>query len=418
MRLRSKILLALVAVSAGAGIAAYNLGYDARAVIALVSDRVNEQAVSSTDSQSGDSLTAAPAITVAKAERRAMIETLVVTGTIVPREEILVSPEVEGIRIVDIKVDVGDRVKRGDTLAVLERTQLDAQLAQNYAALARAQATIAQAHSTIKETAAAEVEAKAAFNRAIPLKKSGHISQSVYDQREAAARTSAARHVAARNGLKLAEANKQEIEARRREISWQLSNTEVKAPRSGIISRRTARIGSLATGAATPMFNIIANGEIELEAQVIEADLHRIKPGQTAQVETAGVKEIAARVRLVSPEVDRASRLGTAKIFIGDRTDVRIGAFARAGVVTGQSRDIAIPASSVLYKANTAQVLVVRGGRVEGRTVTTGLRSGEYIEILSGLTDGELVVAKAGTFLRDGDRVRAVLPDTKVSEAQ
>ena len=422
MSIKLKILLVVVTAFAGAGFAAYKFGYDPNTLMALVSERLQhkdaDKASASSQAETGDTSLVPPAITVAKASPRAMSETVLVTGTIVPREEILVSPEVEGLRIVDIKVDIGDRVKRGDTLARLERTQLEAQLAQNAAALSRSQAAIAQAQSTIKQAEAAEDEAKAAFERAKPLKKSGYLSESLFDQREAAARTTAARLIAARDGLKLAQASTQEIEAQRREISWRLENTQVKAPRSGVISRRTARIGALASGAATPLFHIIANGEVELDAQVIEADLHRIKPGQTARVDTAGVKEIAAQVRLLSPEVDRASRLGTAKIFIGDRPDVRIGAFARASIVTGQSRAIAIPASSVLYKANTAQVLVVKNGHVEARAITTGLRSGEFIEVLSGLADGELVVAKAGTFLRDGDRVRAVLPDTKVSEAQ
>lgn len=412
MTFRGKTLLAALIALTALGVAAHQLGVDATKLQSFLKPE-DEQA------KPEPTLVSAPAITVAKAERRALKETVLVTGTLVPREEILVAPEVEGLRVVDLKVDVGDRVKRGDVLAVLERTQLEAQLAQNTAALARADASIAQARSTIDQADAAVTEAQAAFERAKPLKKSGYLSESIYDQRAAAARTTAAQLVAAHDGLRLAEAAKQEALAQRREIEWRLSNTDVKAPRAGIISRRTARIGALAAGVAEPMFRIIADGNIELEASVIEADLARLVPGQHATIEVAGADNVTGSVRLVAPEVERATRLGTAKIFIGDRADIRIGAFARAQVVTREGSGVTIPAAALHYGAGSAPgVLVVRGDRVEAREVKTGLRSGDTVEIVSGLSEGELVVAKAGTFLREGDRVRPVTPDAKISEAR
>ena len=413
MTFRRKALVTGLIGLAAFGLAAYLLDVDATQINTILHpDSEPTKAEASTQAL-------APAITVAKAERRALSETVLVTGTLVPREEILVAPEVEGLRVVDLKVDVGDRVKRGDVLAVLERTQLDAQLAQNTAALTRADAAIAQAHSMIEQAEAAVTEARASFERAKPLRQSGYLSESLYDQRAAAARTTAAQLVSARDGLRLAEAVKQEAQAQRREIEWRLSNTQVTAPRSGIISRRAARIGALAAGAAEPMFRIIADSEIEIDANVIEADLANIAPGQSATIEVAGASNVMGHVRLVSPEVDRMTRLGTAKIFIGDRADLRIGAFARAHVVTREGSGITVPSAAILYSTDSRpSVLVVRGDRTEARDVTTGLRSGDLIEISKGLTEGELVVAKAGTFLRDGDRVRPITPDAKISEAR
>lgn len=412
MTRRKKILAVSLVALAAMGIAAYWLGIDTNKIVAVLHPG-GEQTKDEVPAQ-----VLAPAITVVKVERRALSETVLVTGTLVPREEILVAPEVEGLRVLELKVDVGDRVKRGAVLAVLERTQLDAQLAQNTASLARADASIAQARSMIEQAEATLAEAHAAFERAKPLRQSGHLSESIYDQRAAAARTSAAQLESARDGLKLAEATKQEAEAQRREIEWRLANTEVAAPRSGLISRRTARIGGLAAGAAEPMFRIIADGEIELEANIIEADLARIAAGQPATIEVAGAQNVTGRVRLVAPEVDRMTRLGTAKIFIGDRSDLRIGAFARAHVVAREGSGFTVPAAAILYSADSRpSVLVVRGDRVEARSVATGLRSGDLIEITKGLTEGEMVVAKAGTFLRDGDRVRPVTSDAKISEA-
>lgn len=415
MTTRSKILLGALSVLVASGIGAYKMGYGANALRSITGNSGMEK---ETSKSTAATQATAPAITVGKVTKRALSETVLVTGTLVPREEILVAPEVEGLRVIDLKVDVGDRVKRGDILAVLERTQLEAQLAQNSAAIARAEAAIAQARSMIDQANAAMAEAMAAFDRAKPLKKSGYLSESIYDQRAAAARTTAAQLTSARDGLKLAEAGKQEAEAQRREITWRLANAEVKAPRAGIVSRRTVRIGALASGAADPMFRIIADGEIELDANVIEHDLARLEAGQTATIEVAGASDINGRVRLVAPEVDRATRLGSVKIFIGDRPDLRIGSFARARVVTRESKGLTVPASALQYDAQSKpNVLLVRGDKVEQREVKTGLRSGDVVEVVEGLDEGDLVVAKAGTFLRDGDRVRPVIPNTKISEA-
>lgn len=362
---------------------------------------------------------AAPVVTVAKAAPEDFIETVLVTGTLVPREEILVAPEVDGLRVLDLAVDEGDRVKRGDVLATLVQETLDAQLAGNDAALAKSDAAIAQARSQITEVEARVAEAQAQLERAKPLRKSGYLSESTFDQREASARTTAALLVAARDGLKVAEAEKARVAAERREIAFKLGNTQVTAPADGLVSRRTARIGAMASSSGDPMFRIIEKGEIELDAEVPAPDLAKIEPGQPARLTVAGLdQEITGAVRLVSPEVDRATRLGRVRVFLGDNPDLHIGAFARGRIETRTSRGIALPASAVMYGPDGAFVQVVTDGTIARRKVGLGLRSGERIEVTSGLAEGDLVVAKAGTFLRDGDAVRPVIPDSKVSEAQ
>ncbi len=360
----------------------------------------------------------APLVTVAKVEPATFVETVLVTGTLVPREEILVAPEVDGLRVLDLKVDEGDRVKKGDILATLVQETLDAKLAENDAAIAKANAAIAQAKSTIVQGEARLAEAKAAFERAEPLRKSGHIADSVFDQREAASRTADALLVAARDGLKVAEAEKAQVEAQRREIVFRLGNTEVSAPADGLVSRRTARVGSMASLAGEPMFRIIRNGEIELDAEVPETELAKIEPGDTSRIEMAGLSEILGKVRLVSPEVDRATRLGRVRVSLGDNPDLHIGAFGRGRIETRTSRGLAVPAAAVMYGPGGAYVQVVTDGKVAKRPVTVGLRMADLAEIPDGLTDGDLVVAKAGTFLRDGDAVRPLLPDAKMPGAK
>jgi RND family efflux transporter MFP subunit len=324
---------------------------------------------------------------------------------------------VEGLRVLELKAEEGDKVTRGQVLAVLVHDTLDAQIAQNDAALARTGAAIAQAKSQIAQAEAKLEEAKAAFDRARPLTKSGAMSESVFDQREAAAKTAQAQLVSTRDGLKVAEAEKAQVEAQRRELLWKRGNTEVKSPADGVVSRRTARVGANASGAGEPMFRIIARGEIELDAEVSEADIGRLAEGLAAAVWVAGGARAEGRVRLVSPEIDKATRMGRARIFLGTNPALRIGGFARAQIETASSRGIAVPAAAVLYGADGAYVQLVKDGRILSRRVTTGLASGGLVEIRQGVEEGDTVVARSGTFLREGDAVRPVLQNgTKVSE--
>jgi RND family efflux transporter MFP subunit len=350
----------------------------------------------------------AAAVTVARVAPNEFTETVLATGSLVAREEILVGPEVEGLRITEVLADEGQRVSKGEVLARLVADTLDAQVAQNDASLARTAAAIAQAKSNIIQAEARLAESRNAYERAKPLRAGGHMTEAVFDQREQAARTAEAQLAAARDGLHVAEAERAQVEAQRRELTWRRGRVEVKAPADGIVSRRIARVGGYATGAAEPMFRIVAKGEVELDAEVVETRLGAIAVGQKARVEVAGLGEVTGMVRLVSPEVDKSTRLGRVRIFLGDNPGLRVGAFGRATIETATSRGLAVPAAAVLYGPNGPTVQVVRGNRVETRAVKLGLAADALVEVRGGLADGDLVVARAGTFLRDGDTVRPV----------
>lgn len=352
----------------------------------------------------------APLVTVARAEMSEFRDAVLVSGSLVPREEILVAPEIEGLRVLELFADEGSHVKKGEVLARLVSDQLDAQMAQNDAALARSNAAIAQAKSQIVQAEAQAREATAQLERAEPLKKQGYLSGSTYDQRKSAADTASAQVVAARDGLKAAEAEKAQVEAQRRELDWRLGNTEVRAPADGVVSQRNARIGALAHAAGEPMFRIIQKSEVELDAEVVETDLYKVKEGQTVSVSMPGYDSVAGKVRLVSPEVDRTTRLGHVRVFLGAQPQLKIGAFARGVIETGRSKGIALPTTAVTHGVDGASVLVVEGDIVHRREVKTGLTMGEKVEILEGVTVEDLVVARAGTFLRDGDKIRVAAP--------
>jgi HlyD family secretion protein len=156
------------------------------------------------------------------------------------------------------------------------------------------------------------------------------------------------------------------------------------------------------------LFRSIANGEIELEGELTETQLPRLREGAEARVTVDGERFIEGRVRNVFPEVDRATRLGKVRISLQKDPALRIGSFARGTVEVARRTGVAVPIASVLHGAEGASVLAVVSDKVEARKVRTGLSAEGFVEISEGLKAGEAIVARAGSFLRDGDVVRSV----------
>jgi HlyD family secretion protein len=351
-----------------------------------------------------------PSVSVMQAGTGTLVDTILVTGTLVARDEVLVSSEIEGLTIVELLADEGDRVLRGQVLARLSSAALEAQLAQTSASTDRAVATIAQVKSQIAEAEATYKQAEAAFTRARTLQGSGNASAETLEQRQASAQVAAARVSAAMQALRVAEAEKGQAEARHRELQVNFAQTEIRAPAAGVISRRTAKLGSLASMASEPLFRIVGNGTVELEAEVPETVLARLSIGQAATVRPAGrTEDVAARVRLIVPEVNRTTRLGHVRLTLESAPGLTIGAFARGTIEVDRRKGTLVPLSSVLHGADGPTVQVVSDGVVETRPIVLGLQTGGKAEIREGVTPGEYLVALSGTFVRNGDQVRPII---------
>jgi RND family efflux transporter MFP subunit len=360
----------------------------------------------------------APAITVARAQEREIVERAVVTGTLVPREEILVAPEIEGLRITEVLVEEGNTVRQGQVLARLSSDLLETQLAQNAAGIARAEAGIAQAQNQIVQAEAAQVEAAQALERARALMRGGNTTEAQLEQRISTARVSEGRLAAAREGLRMAEAEKRTTEAQRKELQVRLARTDIKAPEGGVVSRKTARVGATATASGEPLFRIIARGEIELEGEVTETQLVRLRDSAPAEIAVEAGRTIEGRVRNIFPEVDKATRLGRVRISLQKDPVLRIGSFARGTIEIARRTGVAVPLASVIYDAKGATVQVVAENRVQARRVRPGLTAEGFIQIEDGVAPGEFVVARAGSFLREGDLVRPVIAETAQAEGK
>ena len=364
-----------------------------------------------------------PAISVVQAATREFRDRLYVSGSLVAREEAMVGPQLDGLRITELLADDGDRVVQGQVLARLDRSQLEALEAESDAALARADAAVAQAQNAIAQFDATNAQAQADYSRATRL-ESGVMSQSALDSRASAARSSTAQLAGARSALAVAMADKRSQEAQRRELAVRIARTEVRAPVAGVVTRRTARLGALSSSAGEALFRITQDGAVDLDAEVPEDGLARVRLGMKAAVTISGDPDpIPGTVRLVSSEIDRASRLGHVRVALGADAVARIGAFATAVVDVGRRNGVAVPASALSGQDGDWSVeTVVAGDRIESRPVVRGLSGDGEVEIRDGLKPGDVVVARASAFLRPGDIVRPMAsvanPDAPEKEAR
>ena len=165
---------------------------------------------------------------------------------------------------------------------------------------------------------------------------------------------------------------------------------------------------TVASAAGEPLFRVIADSEIELDAEVPEQRLLELKENQSADVQLADGAHIAGKIRLLSPEVDRTSRLGKVRISLAANDKARIGSFARASIELRRSMSITVPSSAIIYDGGKTSLQTVAGGAVKTKPVDIGLISGGRAEVIKGLNEGETIVVRAGPFLRDGDAVAPI----------
>lgn len=324
----------------------------------------------------------ARSVTVTRVAERPISGALSATGQLTPREEAAVSAEVAGYRVARVLVEQGAYVRAGQTLAVLDGTLLNAQIDQQAAAVTQAEATAAQA----------EAEAR----RVQGLDGAGVLSQEAIEQRRATAKAQRAAANAQAAGLR-------DLQTRRTKLS-------VTAPVAGLVLSRAVRPGDTSTvGGAEPWFRMARDGLIELEAQMSQEDLDRVRVGQPVSVVLPNGATVEGQVRLVSPSVDAQTKLGAVRVRLPVRPDIRAGGFARAEFANVAGGGLTVPETAVRYDANGAGVMTVTAdNKIKHVAVKTGERGSGLVQILQGPPAGTRVVKSAGAFLLDGDLVRPV----------
>jgi multidrug efflux pump subunit AcrA (membrane-fusion protein) len=181
----------------------------------------------------------------------------------------------------------------------------------------------------------------------------------------------------------------------------------LRASAAGQVIQINTIVGAPASPQAGPIFRIAVNNEIELDAEVPSVHMLKLNPGATVRVSRDGTTDLIGRVRLVSPEINRATQLGHVRISLANNPSLKVGMFARANIDAKRSCGIAVPRAAIDHLT----VQVVKGNIVETRKVKVGLVSDTSTEILEGLDVGEIVVADAGTSLHDGDQIKTMFAD-------
>ena len=230
-----------------------------------------------------------PAIRVVTAEKRELVETLSVNGTIVAREEAAVGTDLNGLTVVALNADIGDSVKKGDVLAVPDRSVLDTQLAQMDASRAQAEANIAQMRAQIGDARVAVRQAAEGLDRAKAPPDQAAPDQASATKRQRNGYDSAkAKLDSAEKALTATEAQLGVVDAQKQNILLQISKTELCAPADGLVLSRNATLGGVVMAGGEPLFRIAMGAEFELAANVAETSLPRLAKGMAAQVSMAG----------------------------------------------------------------------------------------------------------------------------------
>jgi RND family efflux transporter MFP subunit len=331
--------------------------------------------------------TAKPALTVTTTKpvaARLPIK-LAANGNVAAWQEASVSSESNGLRLTEVRVNVGDVVKAGDVLAVFSADTVNADLAQAKAAVQEAEAN------------AADAVANAA--RARTLQNTGALSAQQISQYTTAEQTANARIASAKAAL----ASQQ----------LRLKYTKVVAPDSGIISARSATVGAV-SGPGTELFRMIRQGRLEWRAEVVAADLRNLKTGTSAVVKAANGSEVTGKVRMIAPTVDTQTRSALVYVDLpasagAKDAPFKAGMFAGGQFELGTSDAMTLPQQAIVVRDGFSFVFRLNADQhVSQIKVQPGRRLGDRIEVLGGLTADSQVVVRGAGFLNDGDLVNNV----------
>lgn len=356
-------------------------------------------------------------VRVTRVQTRPLEGGLSVSGVLVAREEAAVGTEIAGYRIARVLADEGQYVQQGQTLAVLDPTLINADVTTQQAQVTRAQAAVAQAQAALQQSQVQAAQAAGEAARVAGLDGQGVLSQEAIDARRSAAASARAAVGSAQAAVRAAQADAAASRAQLSQIQTRRSRTSIAAPVAGRILERTARPGDIA-GVGAPLFRIARGGLVELDAEVPEALLARVRPGDVAEVSLPGGGAVTGNVRYLDPTIDPQTRLGRARIALPPREDLRLGGFARA-TLSGVGRPVlAVPEAALRFTAAGPAVFTVAADRrVRRAPVRTGARGGGYVELLEGPSEGALVILGGSAFVLEGDQVRTQLVTGPTAQA-
>ena len=338
------------------------------------------------EKNSTPSVSVKPSLTVSVAlpQSAPMVQRLQANGSLAAWQEAVVGAEANGLKITEVRVNVGDRVQRGDVLATLQSDTLRAELAQ-------AEGSLAEASASAQETKVQAERARALQQQGFY--SSAQLSQALATEVSAQARVQSARAMVQLQQLRVAQ-------------------TTVKAPDAGVISARQATVGSVVAG-GTELFRLIRQGRLEWRAEVTATDIGRVQVGALAQITAASGQVLQGKVRMVAPSVDAQTRNALVYVDLpANSGSARAGMYAKGEITLGRSQNLqvlTVPQTAVVVRDGFSYVYSVGADyKVSQLKVRTGRLNGDRMEVLSGLPPEAQVVFSGGAFLNHGDTVRVV----------
>ncbi len=326
------------------------------------------------------------------------------TGSVRARYSASIAAKIAS-NIVEVRVQTGDHVQAGQTLILLDRRDLEANLLRSEGARAEAESAIHETESAIAVARANFELARVTHQRFQGLLASASVSQQEFDESQARLRSAEAT-------LEVAASKRRQIEARRSQVEAEIAAARVAlgyatltAPFAALVTERKADPGSLATPGA-PLLTLEREGNPRLEASIDESRLGLVRVGESVEVEIDGLnRTVAGRVAEVVPSIDAATRSFTAKIDLPALPGLRSGMFGRAAFAAGKRGALLVPQSAVIERGQILSLYVVQGDTARLRLITLGEGRDRRREVLSGLAVGERIIVKPTPLLADGGRV-------------
>jgi RND family efflux transporter MFP subunit len=335
-----------------------------------------------------------PLVDAVRASEGYLEDKVNLVGSLRPIAEVEVMSKIAG-RIEQVLVDVGDPVRRGQLLAVVEDREIEQQIHEAEAALAVSRASIQQREAEL-----------ANFTRQVrrfrDLYEQDLISRQELDD-------VLTRQQASEAQVELSRAQYRQAQASVNQFKIDLENTRSNAPMDGFVGRRMVHPGALVSG-NTPILHIVDLRTLRMVVHVVEKDIVRVRREVEAEirVDAFPVRTFRGKVSRVSPIMDPATRTGEVEIYVAnDRLDLRAEMFARVTLdLGGQRKGILVPREALVYRGDQSGVFALNGNRVQFRPVQVGMTQQNTVEILEGVRLGEQVVSMGASLLKDGDQVR------------
>jgi HlyD family secretion protein len=381
--------------------------------------------------------------------------TLLVTGSVSALDPLTISSQASGLSIAQVLVEEGDTVRKGQVLCILDSSVLQAQLkgmearmvgsrasalkaeqpnrqediAGLQAAYSQSQADVHQRQAMVAQMEAALNNSRSNAKRYRDLLKEGAVSQQESDnhateeitaatnlqsaKEQLAASKFASQQAGKRLEMALSGGRKEDIIVSRasadetaasvQQLRAQIAQTIVRAPDDGIITKRNAHIGDVASNGEA-MFEMIRRGELELRAQVTQDDLSKLHTGTVARLSDS-VRTVEGKIFQISPTVDSATRLGTVRIAVPANSGFKPGMFVQGSVKIGLAESLLVPNSAVMADDGQNYVFVYSEGKAHKRNITVGTRTSSQAEVKKGLEKGEPIIVSGAGFLDDNDAV-------------